>query len=64
MLLSTRQLATELNVPKSWVYSQSRRRAPDGIPIVRVGKYLRFELPAVLEWLKGQCEASSSDSTN
>lgn len=51
-LLSVDELAESLKVPKSWVYSRSREKGPDAIPRIRVGKYLRFELSQVMEWLK------------
>ena len=52
ILLSVDELAESLKVPKSWVYSRSREKGPDAIPRIRVGKYLRFELSQVMEWLK------------
>jgi excisionase family DNA binding protein len=51
-LLSVDELAESLRVPKSWVYSRSRERGPDAMPRIRVGKYLRFELDKVMDWLK------------
>ena len=48
-LLTPDELAQELRVPKSWVYSRSRR---DAIPMVRVGKYVRFRKSDVLESLE------------
>jgi excisionase family DNA binding protein len=53
-LLSVNELSETLNVPKSWVYSRSRETGPDAIPRIKVGKYVRFELDAVLAWLRGQ----------
>jgi predicted DNA-binding transcriptional regulator AlpA len=55
-LLSVDDLSETLNVPKSWVYSRSRETGPDAIPRIKVGKYVRFELDAVLAWLKEQSE--------
>ena len=48
------ELASYLNVPKSWVYEQTRRRGNGCMPRIYVGKYLRFNIHAVLEWLKKQ----------
>jgi excisionase family DNA binding protein len=56
-LLSVDELAESLRVPKSWVYSRSRETGPDAIPRIKVGKYVRFELDKVLDWLKKQGEA-------
>jgi len=47
--LSPEELATHLNVPKSWIYDRTRDNT---IPHVKIGKYVRFSLPEVLAWLK------------
>ena len=44
-LLSTDELASHLNVPKTWIYDRTRDNT---IP----PKYVRFSLPEVLSWLK------------
>ena len=46
------ELAAILRVPKSWIYGQTRLKNLDGIPYLRVGKYLRFDLSAVIGWLE------------
>ena len=51
-LLNTDELAKCLGVPKSWVYERTRDRTNSGIPHIKVGKYVRFNLPEVIEWLK------------
>ena len=55
--LSVDDLAERLNVPKSWVYSRTREKGPDVMPCMRCGKYVRFCLDDVLDWLKKQNEA-------
>lgn len=55
-LLSVNELAEFLNVPKSWVYSRTRETGPDTMPRIKVGKYCRFVLTDVLNWLKSQTE--------
>ena len=55
-LLSVKELAESLNVPKSWIYSRTRETGPNAMPRIKVGKYCRFVLNDVLEWLKGQNE--------
>jgi excisionase family DNA binding protein len=45
-LLTVEELAEQLRVPVSWVYEQSRQGK---IPTIRVGRYVRFSLRAVLE---------------
>jgi excisionase family DNA binding protein len=51
-LLTIDELAKQLRVPKSWVYSRTRKTGPGTIPRLKIGKYLRFSLQEVLVWLK------------
>ncbi len=44
-LVTVKEVAEHLHVPESWVYSKSER---DEIPCIRVGRYVRFDLDAVL----------------
>jgi len=55
-LLTVEELSNRLKVHPSWVYDKTRRKGPDAIPVIRVGKYRRFEIRAVMDWLqkKGQ----------
>ena len=41
-LLTVEEVAALLNVPRKWVYRRVALKAPEGIPHVKVGKYLRF----------------------
>lgn len=56
-LLTITELSQKLKVPESWVYDKTRRKGPDTIPTVRVGKYLRFDLGSVLTW----CEKKGTE---
>lgn len=51
-MLTVDELAYTLKVPKSWIYSRTREKSADPIPHTRVGKYRRFNLDLVLNWLK------------
>ena len=51
-LLTVSELAKELSVPTSWVYSRSRQTGTNTIPLIRCGKYIRFYLTEVLDWLE------------
>jgi excisionase family DNA binding protein len=51
-LLTPDELAARLKVHKSWVFEKTRRRCSDPLPCIRVGRYLRFNWPDVVEWLK------------
>ena len=53
-LLTVEEVAELLQVPKSWVYERTRRRALQQLPHLKLGKYLRFEESAVLEYLARQ----------
>jgi excisionase family DNA binding protein len=53
-LLSVKELAESLNVPKSWIYSRTRETGPDAMPMIKVGKYCRFVFNDVFEWLKSR----------
>jgi excisionase family DNA binding protein len=50
-LLTAERVAELLGVPKSWVYEQSRRGR---IPTVTLGRYRRYRVEAVEEWIKDQ----------
>jgi len=56
-LLTVEELAETLKVEKSWVYSRSRKTGPDSMPKIKVGKYCRFVLKDVMDWLHEQNKA-------
>ena len=47
-LLTAREVADRLGVKTSWVEEHARTGA---MPHVRLGRWVRFEWPAVLAWL-------------
>jgi len=52
-LMGVDQLAAHLGVTKSWIYDRTRiSESIGGIPHYKIGKYVRFDLEAVLPWLK------------
>jgi hypothetical protein len=55
VLLTPHELAARLNLPVTWIREKTRSRArqrdPDPLPVVRLGKYVRFSWPAVEAWL-------------
>ena len=57
--LTIDELADRLKVQKSWIYSRTRETGPGTMPRLKVGKYLRFEYQAVMDWLRKQNEADS-----
>lgn len=58
VLLTPTELAKKLNVPVSWIREKTRRRArlrdADPLPVVKLGKYSRFEWGKVAAWLQRQ----------
>jgi excisionase family DNA binding protein len=50
-LLTVGEVAALLKVPMSWVYERTRRRGIERMPHFKLGKYLRFSQPEVLNWL-------------
>jgi hypothetical protein len=46
------ELAKRWSVPESWVREQTRSRAADPLPHVRLGRYVRFEWgsPRLTKW--------------
>ena len=61
-LLSVEEISEVLNVPRSWIYERTRITGPGSIPCIRIGKYIRFELDEVIDWLKSQNESKSEKS--
>ena len=54
-LLTPDQLAERLKVGVDWVYEKSRARDkhnPRPLPVLRCGRYLRFDWKQVSEWLR------------
>jgi excisionase family DNA binding protein len=42
-LLTVEEAAQLLKVPPSWIYDHVRRDAADRLPVLKLGKYLRFD---------------------
>ena len=55
-LLTVDDLAMQLKVKPSWIYGETRKTGQGSIPRIRVGKYLRFRLEDVMDWLKAHQE--------
>ncbi len=52
-LVNITAMAELLNVKTSWIYAETRKREST-LPVIRVGKYLRFNPAEVIAWLKNQ----------
>ena len=55
--LTVGELAQKLRVPKSWVYSQTRKTGAGSLPRIKLGKYLRFEWELIQQWAQDQTES-------
>jgi len=51
-LLTVDEVAVVLNVPRKWVYRRVGLKPPEGIPYVKVGKYLRFRESDLREYVE------------
>lgn len=56
-ILTLDELAARLKISKRWVYEKSRRRCLDPLPVIRIGRYLRFNWLDVSEWLRQHSNA-------
>lgn len=54
-LLTIKETAARLKVCPSWLYARTRIKDSD-FPVIRVGKYCRFEAGAVMAWIEKQNE--------
>lgn len=65
-LLTPEELAERLKVSVTWVYEQTRTRtaarSEEAIPVVPVGRYLRFYWPDVCRWLRHRAQGRSGGS--
>lgn len=52
-LLDVVAVSDWLGVPASWVYERTRR--PGAIPHRRIGRYVRFSLDEIRDWVDAGC---------
>jgi excisionase family DNA binding protein len=53
-LLTINEMAARLKVKPSWLYFRTMQTDSDAIPRIRIGKYIRFNPDAVMEWIQKQ----------
>lgn len=56
-LLTGDELCQKLKIKKSFLYAPVRRKGPDAVPCIMIGKYLRYDLQAVKGWIARQNQA-------
>lgn len=52
LLLTVQEVADLLKVPVSWVYERTRRRGYEKLPHLKLGKYVRFRLSDIENYLE------------
>jgi excisionase family DNA binding protein len=57
-LLTVEEAAQFLKVPVSWVYEHVRSAAEDRLPVLKLGKYLRFDMRDLSEYIDAKRQAS------
>ena len=53
-LLNIEQMAAVLQVKPSWLNFRTMQTGANSIPRIKMGKYLRFEKSAVMNWITEQ----------
>lgn len=51
-LLTVDDVARTLQVPVSWVYDHTRLSCRDPLPVIKLGKYVRFSAAGIQEYLE------------
>ena len=59
--LTIDEMADMLKVGKCWLYSKTRQTGANTIPVLRVGKHMRFDPENVIAWLQEQSKRKETD---
>lgn len=51
-LVTIQQMASILQVKPSWLYFRTMHTGNNAIPRIKIGKYLRFNPGAVMQWIE------------
>jgi predicted DNA-binding transcriptional regulator AlpA len=51
-LLTIDELAAKTKMKRSFYYAPIRRKGPDAIPCLKVGKYIRYRMSDVMNWIE------------
>ena len=60
-ILTPEELADRLKISRSWVFEKTRARCRNPMPCLRLGRYIRFDWTAVVDWLRR--EATQENAT-
>jgi excisionase family DNA binding protein len=58
-LLTVQEAAQLLKVAPSWIYDHVRPHATDRLPVLKLGKYLRFDARDLRAYIERKREASA-----
>lgn len=58
-LVTISEMAAKLKVKPSWLYCRTKLTGENAIPRIKVGKYLRFNPEAVMNWIKKQYDGGT-----
>jgi hypothetical protein len=61
-LLTGDELCQKLKIKKSFLYAPARRKGPDALPCVIIGKYIRYRMHDVLSWIEMQQRSRRDES--
>ncbi len=61
VFITPEQTAELLGTSLMWVYEKSRRRQRDPLPVLRIGRYLRFERDVVIAWARAHGNTSAKN---
>ena len=59
-ILTPEEVAARLKVPESWVYEKTRARCRNPMPCLRLGRYIRFDWNAVVNWITAGAEQETN----
>jgi len=59
-ILTPEEVAARLKVPPSWVYEKTRARCRNPMPCLRLGRYIRFAWPKIIEWLSTESQQQAA----
>jgi predicted DNA-binding transcriptional regulator AlpA len=62
-ILTPAEVAARLKVPESWVYEKTRARCRNPMPCLRLGRFIRFDWNAVINWLTTASEQENAART-
>src|ERR1022692_2348873 len=59
-ILTPEEVAARLKVPPSWVYEKTRARCRNPMPCLRLGRYIRFSWPSIIQWLSTESQQNAA----